>query len=175
VETRSSSPPAARFEPLAVYKNFTPRKEFVYAVQISIEAATPQSDISAEKKFVTGLDPTTLSDWLMGDPGFLKIPAVQAKVDPERWLVEHLMVRDVESDEWLSKMLLPGLKKRRGDILTEAIFVDVRFVVDAKASSESDLTAILDKSVQAIQAQAVDADLKAVVANSMYIMAQYPQ
>ncbi|MCS7468594.1 serine/threonine protein kinase [Stieleria sp. ICT_E10.1] len=156
---------------MAAYTNFTPRKEFVWAVQISIEAATPQSDVSAAKEFVTGLDSTTLSEWLLGDPRFLKIPAVQAKEDPKLWLVEHLTVRDVERDEFL-KMLLPQLKKRRGKLLSEAFFVDVRFVVDTKWISERDLTAILDRSVQAIQAEAVDADLKAVVADRMYLTVQ---
>lgn len=156
---------------MAAYTNFKPRKEFVYAVQISIEAATPQSDVSAAKEFVTGLDPTTLSEWLLGDPSFLEIPAVQAKEDPKFWLVEHLTVRDVESDDFL-KMLLPQLKKRRGKLLTEPSFVDVRFVIDTKSISERDLQAILDSSVQAIQAQAVGADLKAVVADSMFITVQ---
>ena len=97
---------------MAAYTNFAPRKEFVWALQISIEATTPQSDVSAAKEFVKGLNPTTLSEWLLGDPSFLKIPAVQAKEDPKLWLVEHLVVRDVESDKRLSKLLLPGLRKR---------------------------------------------------------------
>ena len=160
---------------MAVYKNFTPRREFVYAVQISIEPATPQSNVSTAKEFVTRLEQTTLSEWLLRDPDFLKIPAVQAEADPKSWLVEHLLVRDVESDERLSKMLLPGLKKRRGDNLTEAAFLDVRFVIDAKAISKSDLTAILDESVQAIRARAIDADLKAVVADRTYVMFQWDQ
>jgi hypothetical protein len=166
-----------------VYRNFQPRKEFVFAAQISIEAATSQSDVSAAKEFVTGLDRTTFSEWLLSDPEFLKIPAIQSKVDPKRWLVEHLRVRKLEPDDiqypagtWQDrKELNEKLERGSVDPASFGIFVDLRFVIDAKTISESDLTAIFNKSVQAIQQRAIDADLKAVVADRLFVTAEYPQ
>jgi hypothetical protein len=168
---------------MAAYKSFQPHRDRVYAAQISIEAATPQSDNSAAKEFVTGLDPTTLSEWLLSDPEFLRIPAIQSKVDPKLWLVEHLKVRKLEPDDiqypagtWQDwKALNEKIETGSVDPASLGIFVDLRFVIDAKTISVSDLTAIFNKSVQAIQERAIDADLKAVVADRLFVTAEYPQ
>jgi hypothetical protein len=132
---------------MAVYTNLVPRKVAIGAIHILVKAATPQSDRSAAREFVRELDPITLSEWLLGDPSFWEIPAVQAEADPKPWLIAHLRVREIERD----------------DIGVGATFVDVRFVIAAKSISQRDLTAIVNKSAEAIQANAEDTNLKAVI------------